>query len=416
MPKTRRRKQIARVAERLDLLAAISEDPPRVSRPFLSVAHREAADLAQGWMEGAGMAASIDACGTVVGHYPSANANARTMILGAPLDAPAGSGKFGSGMGVVCAIEAVAELHRRKSKLPFAIEVMAYGGDAGHRFTPRPPGLVAVSGQIDAALANERDANGVVLGQVLRDFGGNPGGIAQLPRSNASLLGFMELHVEQGAVLDGESLPVGIATAISGVNRLDVQIAGAAGHYCTMPFAQRRDALSAAAEIVLATEIELRQKPGVAASASQIRIEPGAADMIPAAARVTIELLSPVDRARRAALRNLERSFRGIARRRRCGIEIKTVLDLPAAPCDARFIAQLSSAAEANGVAAFGMPCGPGIGGLVMSRLCPVGMLLLRCKDGLGRHPSEHVKADDIDVALKVLLAFLQGLDMAGAR
>lgn len=362
------------------------------------------------------MAASIDACGTVVGHYPSANANARTMILGAPLDAPPGSGKFGSGLGVVAAIDAIAELQRRKSKLPFAIEVVAYGGDASHRFMARPPGLVALSGQIEPTMAGERDASGLVLGQALRDFGCNPDGIAQLRRSNASLLGFLELHVEHGAVLDGESLPVGIGTAISGISRLDVLVCGAAGHYCTMPFARRRDALCAAAEIVLATEIELRQKPSVAASASQIRVEPGAAGMIPAAARVTIEVLSPVDRARRAALRNLERSFRGIVRRRRCGIEINTVLDLPAAPCDARFIAQLSAAAEANGVAAFGMPSGPGIGGLVMSRLCPIGMVLLRCKDGVGRHPSEHVKSDDIEIAVKVLVEFLLRLDMAGAR
>lgn len=416
MAKTRRRRLMTRVDERLNSLAAVSDDPARVSRPFLGAAHRAAADLVKGWMQAAGMTVWLDACGTLVGHYPSTIAGARSIILGAPLDAPAGSGRFGSGLGVVAAIEAVAELHRRKSKLPFAIEVMAYGGDAGQRFAGQPPGLLALSGQIEPALISKRDSSGVVLAQALHDFGCDPSAIAQLPRSNATLLGFLELIVEQGAVLDGEAIPVGIATAISGINRLEVLVSGAPGHYCTMPFAQRRDALSAAAEIVLATEIELRQKPGVAASASQIRLEPGAIDMIPAEAKLTIEVLSPVDRARRAALRNLERSFRGIARRRRCGIEIETVTDLPAAPCDTRFISQLSAAAEANGVSAFGMPSGPGIGGLIMSRLCPVGMVLLRCKDGIGRHPNEHVKSDDIEIALKVVQEFLMRLDMAGAR
>lgn len=416
MPKARRRRLVTRVCERLELLAAISEDSRWVSRPFLSKAHRAAADLVQGWMDGAGMAANIDAYGTIVGHYPGAQPGARALLLGATLDAPRGSGKFGSGLGVVTVIEAVAELNRRKSRLPFAIEVLVYGADEGRRFTTRPPGLAARAGQLDATLHSVRDASGIALDHALCQFGCNLAGSARPPLSNAGLLGFLELQVEQGAVLDGEALPVGIGTAISGVSRLGVAVSGAAGHFGTMPFAQRRDALTAAAEMVLATEIELRQKPNISASVGQICVEPGSADMIPAEARLTVEVRSPVDRARRAALRNLERTFRGIARRRRCGVEIETVLDLPAAACDARFISQLSAAAEANDVAAFGMPSGAGIGGLVMSRLCPVGMVLLRCKDGVGRHPSEHVRPEDIDTALRVVLDFLLKLDMIGVR
>ena len=367
-------------------------------------------------MQDAGLSVAIDAAGTVVGRYEALRAGARTLILGSYIDTAPNSGLYSGALGVLIAIEAIADLDRRGVRLPFGLEVMAFGDEVAGRFTALPVGSRAIAGQFDQDLLDVSDGDGITLRRALQDFGGAPDQIRRLARHTGGLLGFIEVHTEQGPVLEAEGLPVGVVTAISGISRLGVTVKGAAGHASTMPFSQRRDALAAAAEMMLATEIQCRQTAGLCATTCQIAVEPGLPGAMPALAKLQVELRSPLDRTRRSGLRDLERAVKAIARRRRCQVEIEVVLDVAAVDCDARFIAQLSRAAENCGVPAFGMPSGIGNGGSSFARICPVGMLMLRCKGGVSQHSTEHVKPDDIDTALKVLLDFLTNLDMIGTR
>lgn len=416
MPARKRRKPASLICERLDELAAKTGAGPNAGRRYLSKEHQAAAQLVQSWMRDAGMSTSVDAAGTVTGRYEADRNGARALLIGSHIDTVRNAGKYAGCLGVVLAIAAVAELNRKARRLPYAIELLAFGDDVGHRFTPVPVGSRAIAGHWDVKLLDAEDATGTTMRRALTEFGCRPEQIGGLGRNPASLLGFLEVYIEQGTMLEDEGVPIGVVTSISGITRLAVTVDGAPGHSCTVPFAQRRDALAAAAEMVLATEILCRQVTGLVATASNIRVEPGSSDAIPAVARLAIELRSNVDRTRRMALRDLERTLKGIARRRRCTVAIEPIYDAAAVECDTRFVNQLSMAVETNASSGFLLPLGVGNGGASLGSLCPVGMLAVRCKNGVGGHPSELVKADDIDVALKVLLDFLVNLDMIGAR
>lgn len=361
------------------------------------------------------MSTVIDAAGTVVGRHQT-RTGGRTLIIGSYIDTGADAGRFSGALGVLLGIEAVAELNRSRTTLPYGVEVMAFGDDIASRFSGLPMGSRAIAGQFSQDLLDVRDGEGIVLRRALTDFGGAPDQIGRLARSATDLIGFIEVHTEQGPVLEAEGLPVGVVTAIGGISRLEVTVTGAAGHASTMPFAQRRDALAAAAEMVLATEIQCRQVGGLSASTFKIAVESARPGAIAAMARFHVDVSASVDRTRRGGVRDLERAFKAIARRRRCEVKIEGVLDIPSTNCDARFITQLSQSAENCGLAAFGMPSGIGNGGSSFARLCPVGMLMLRCKSGVSNHAAELVKVEDIEAGLKVLLDFLTNLDMIGER
>lgn len=415
MPERKSRKFSSLILERLDSLANSDGKSGVRPRPYLSRQHLAAARLVKRWMQAAGMSTVIDAAGTVVGRYEP-KTGGRTLIIGSYIDTAADAGRFSGALGVLLGIEVIAELNRRRTTLSYGVEVMAFGDDIAGRFSALPVGSRAIAGLFSSDQLDARDGDGVVLRRALLEFGGAPDQIGRLSRSAADLIGFIEVHTEQGPMLEAEGLPVGVVTAIGGISRLEVTVTGAAGHASTMPFAQRRDALTAAAEMVLATEILCRQVAGLSASTCNIAVEPARHGSIAAVARFHVEVSAAVDRTRRGGVRDLERALKAIARRRRCQVEIKVLQDVPAVNCDARFIMQLSQSAENCGVAAFGMPSGIGNGGSSFAQLCPVGMLLLRCKGGVSQHASELVKAEDIEAALKVLLDFLINLDMIGER
>ncbi len=396
---------------RLDQLAALTSVPGEITRLYLSPEHKVAASLISGWMRDAGMAVSIDAAGTVVGRAEGAARAAKTLLLGSHIDSVRNAGRFDGCLGVVTAIEAMAELRRLGRKLPFAVEVLAFGDEEGVRFPVTLTGSRAIAGEVDPESLKARDADGVSLAEALAAFGCDPGDLLDGARRRASdILGYVEVHIEQGPVLEAESLGIGVVTAISGASRFQVEVRGKAGHAGTLPMKLRRDALAGAAEMVLAVEAIARDMPGLVATVGSIAAIPGAVNVVPGEARFSIDIRSPVDRNRRNGCREIDKQFRAIARRRQLTVKLNESYNEKAVECDPRLIRHLTAAAEKVAGPVIGLPSGAGHDGLAVGKLCPIGMLFVRCKGGISHHPEESVKAEDVELSVRAVLEFLGAL------
>src|ERR1700761_9639146 len=208
------------IVGRINRLAAISETPDNITRVFLSVEHRAAAELIMGWMREAGMKAHLDAIGNICGRYEGERPGLPCLMLGSHYDTVRDAGRWDGPLGLITAISCVAELNRRGRRLPFAVEVTGFADEEGVRFSSTLLGSRAVAGTFDESVLNARDADGISMGDALASFGLDPRHVGAAARIRRELLAYIELHIEQGPVLEHERLPVGIVTAISGATRL----------------------------------------------------------------------------------------------------------------------------------------------------------------------------------------------------
>ena len=417
-----------RVMARLGHLARFSSEPDALTRRYLTPEHRGAAELVAGWMREAGMTASIDAAATVVGryegcpeghregHHARQGAGAPALLLGSHIDTVRDAGRYDGTLGVVTAIEAVARLHAAGERLPYAIEVLAFGDEEGSRFPVTLSGSRAVAGTFDMATLDAVDPDGVCLRDALVAFGCAPETIPLIARRSADVLAYCEVHIEQGPVLEAQGLPVGIVTAIAGGSRFKVAVEGVAGHAGTVPMRLRRDAVCAAAEMILAVETLAAGTEGLVATTGVIAADPGAVNVIASGAFFTLDIRSDDDTVRRDAIARLDDRFRDIARRRRVGVEIRRTYDQRATPCHPALMAQLEAAVARAGIAPLRLTSGAGHDGLAMRALCPIGMLFVRCRGGISHNPAESITAADAGVASAVLLDFLRRFDPTELR
>src|SRR3954463_2039356 len=255
------RVEASRIMQRCDALARHSELPGGLTRVFLSPESRAAGEALLGWMREAGMQASLDAMGNAVGRYEGTRGGLPCLLLGSHLDTVRDAGKYDGMLGVITAIECVRSLHDREKRLPFAIEVVGFGDEEGVRFGTTMLGSRALAGSLDLEVLKTKDAAGVSIAEALKQCGLDPRALPRLVRRREEVLAYVELHIEQGPVLESEDLPVGIVTAINGFSRLKVHVSGEAGHAGTVPMNLRRDALVASAEAVLAVERVAKRDP-----------------------------------------------------------------------------------------------------------------------------------------------------------
>ncbi|MFO0987187.1 MAG: allantoate amidohydrolase [Alphaproteobacteria bacterium] len=392
---------------RADALAAVTETPPALTRSYLTPEHRRASDLVLGWMRAAGMSAALDAAGNCTGRYEGRAPGLPCLMLGSHLDTVRDAGKYDGILGVLAAIACVDALNRAGERLPFAIEVLGFGDEEGVRFGGTLIGSRAVAGAFDPALLDLRDAAGTSLAEAYRAFGLDPARLPAIARRRGDVLAYVELHIEQGPRLEAEGLPLGVVTAIAGFTRLQVEIKGMAGHAGTVPMAGRRDALAAAAECVLAVERH-GSAPGLVATVGKIEAAPGAINVIPGAARFTVDMRSADDALREAAIATLSREFRAIAARRGVDLAIHGMQSSPAAICAPWIMEQLAAAVRAEGVREFRLMSGAGHDGMAMIRIADIGMLFVRCARGISHNPAEAITAEDAETGARALLRFVR--------
>jgi hydantoinase/carbamoylase family amidase len=236
------------ILRQADALAAFSEDPPRVTRTYLTPQHRQAGNFLLALMREAGMEAAYDALGNVVGRYRAAAPDAPVVMSGSHMDSVRNAGRYDGLFGILTAIACVRDLSARGKRLPCTFEVIAFGDEEGVRFGVTLTGSKSMAGSFDPAWLDARDSEGVALRDALTAFGGDPEGWPALDRRGKRVVAYVESHIEQGPVLLNEGLPVGVVTAIAGGSRMRVAVTGLAGHAGTVPMGSRRDALAAAAE------------------------------------------------------------------------------------------------------------------------------------------------------------------------
>jgi allantoate deiminase len=396
-----------KIMRRIEMLARISEERGRITRTFASPAMQRANELVAGWMREAGMKTRTDAVGNLFGHFPGTKPAAKILLLGSHLDTVRNAGKFDGPLGVILAIACVEELHRSKMRLPFAIEVVGFADEEGVRYQTTYLGSKAVAGRFNRRDLKRRDADGISMAAAIKNFGGDPAGLESAKWSARQLLGYLEAHIEQGPVLEQKHQAVGVVTGIAGQSRAKLTFCGVAGHAGTVPMTQRRDALCAAAEFVLVVERYAQKSTGLVATVGQISAEPGASNVIPGEARLTLDLRHPSDAHRRAAIRQLRDKALAIARRRKTRLTFEQVHEAAATDCCPKLTALLAQAVRQHQKAVPRLPSGAGHDAAVIAAITPVAMLFIRCKGGISHHPDESVSTRDVQVSLEVLNDFL---------
>jgi allantoate deiminase len=397
------------IVRRIDALAAISEAPGQLTRIFLSPEHRAAADLLLSWMRDAGMQAHLDAVGNVCGRYEGEVAGLPCLMLGSHYDTVRDAGKWDGPLGLITAISCVADLHRRGLRLPFAIEVMGFADEEGVRFASTLLGSRAVAGTFDESVLGSKDSAGISMRDALTKFGLDPDHIGAAARARSELLAYVELHIEQGPVLEGLNLPVGGVSAIAGATRLAASLTGMAGHAGTVPMLLRRDALAGAAECIVEIEEFCRtDRDGLVGTVGYIHATPGATNVIPGQVSFTIDIRAPSDPHRNLAVADIVRRIENIAERRKLALQLDVTHENRTVPCAPWLRRQVADAIAAEGFRAFELPSGAGHDGMAIIDIADVAMLFVRCRGGVSHHPDEHVETADAEAGARVLLRLIE--------
>jgi allantoate deiminase len=397
------------IVNRINQLGAISETPEHLARIFLTREHRAAAELILSWMRVAGMHAHLDAIGNVCGRYEGERPGLPCLMLGSHYDTVRDAGKWDGPLGLITAISCVADLHKRARRLPFAIEVTGFADEEGVRFASTLLGSRAVAGTFNERVLGARDDSGTSMRDALIQFGLDPDHIGAAARAPSELLAYVELHIEQGPVLEARNLPVGVVTAIAGATRLAASITGMAGHAGTVPMALRRDALAGAAECIVTIEELCRTDPGgLVGTVGYIHANPGATNVIPGQVSFTIDLRAPTDIHRNKAVTDIVRQIEAIAKRRKLALQVDVTHENRTVPCAPWLKAQVADAVAAEGYPVFELPSGAGHDGMAMIDIADIAMVFVRCRGGVSHHPDEHVDSADADAGARVLLRLIE--------
>ena len=404
----------ATVMERCNLLGGISEEPGILVRPYGSGSMRRVNEIVAGWMRDAGMTVRSDAIGNLIGRYEAREDGGGTLALGSHLDTVRDAGRYDGPLGVLVALACVERLNASGERLPFAVEVAAFADEEGLRFGTTFLGSSAFAGTFEPDLLDLADGDGVTVADAVRAFGGDPDALARNDRRPGDLIGYCEVHIEQGPVLEGLALPVGIVTGIQGQSRVGIDFVGEAGHAGTVPMEGRRDALCAAAEFVLAVEEMARGEDGMVATVGSIEAYPGAGNVIPGEANLSLDLRHGADGVRERALRALRERAEEITGARGLGSSWRVRQEGDAVPTDERLTALLARAVEDLGLPAHRLPSGAGHDAAAVAAIAPVAMLFVRCERGISHNPAESVEEKDVAVAIETMSRFLALL--AGER
>jgi hydantoinase/carbamoylase family amidase len=400
-----------RIIELAARLAQWSDTADGLTCTYFTPAHRAVAAELRDLMRAAGMTAEIDGVGNVVGRYAAADPAAKTLIIASHYDTVVNAGSYDGRLGILTGLLAVEELRRGGRRLPFHVDVMGFAEEEGVRFAAHYIGSSAIAGRFDMRLLQHRDASGQSVADVIHKAGFNPEAIPSLARRPQDLLGYLEVHIEQGPVLLQEGLPVGIVTSIAGTARYSVTITGMAGHAGTVPMPARRDAAAAAAEIVLYVERRCAAAPTLVGTVGRLNVPGGAINVIPGRCDLSLDIRAADNATRDAATADVLAEIGRIGKRRNVTIEVKEIQRAPAVPCSPGLQAQLAAAVGRAGITPRYLPSGAGHDAVSFSGVTDIAMLFVRCGNGgISHSPLETITAADADIATRILLDVLVNL------
>ncbi len=371
---------------------------------YLTDAHRACAARLSAWMrEECGFdSVEIDAVGNVVGVYYGTDREARRLLTGSHYDTVRNAGRHDGRLGILVAMACVREMHRRGRRLPFGIEVVAFAEEEGQRYKAVFLGSGALAGRFDPRWLDQKDADGITMGEAMTGAGLRVADIPKLARDASRYLGFVEAHIEQGPVLAGLDLPLGVVTSINGSVRYIVEIAGEASHAGTTPMDRRRDAAAAASELVLYVERRAAAVPEVVGTVGVLDVPGGSSNVVPGRCRFTLDIRATTDAARDAAADDVRAELARVCARRGVSYSLEETLRQSAAPSDRAWQARWERAVAALGLPVHRMPSGAGHDAMKLHEIMPQAMLFVRGENaGISHNPLESTANDDIQLAVE---------------
>jgi len=366
------------------------------------------------------MGVRLDPLGNLIGRYEGTRPDAPALLIGSHIDTVRNGGCYDGALGVMVGIECVEVLSGAGRRLPFAVEVIAFGDEEGSRFAASMLCSRGIAEGLDKAALDLKDANGVTLRQALTDFGLDPSAQDEAIRKSGDVFAYLETHIEQGPVLESLDLALGIVTGIVAQLRLKARFVGVAGHAGTSPMGLRKDAMAAAAAAILAVEEVCAAGPeDLRGTVGRLLTKTSAYNVIVGEAEIGIDLRASDRATRDAAAAQIRARLDVIAQSRGVEMEFCVVQDLAEAPCDPRLVRLITDAVQAVGVAPVQLPSGAGHDAMSVKALCPVAMLFIRCEGGISHNPREAVAADDVGLAVQAMVQFMDRLaleeDLLGA-
>lgn len=399
--------------DRLSEIARCSVDEIGVTRFPFTPEHKAALGVIQSWMVQAGLQVHMDAAGTLIGRKQGPN-GVPTLLIGSHQDSVKSGGRYDGIMGVVLGCLALEKLRAEAVELPFSVEILAFADEEGVRFPTALMGPRALAGTFDPAVLDMKDKDGVSLRRALADFGGDPDGVSSLARDPSKTAGYLEIHIEQGPVLEAADAALGIVTGICGIERNTVTFAGDTGHAGTVPMDSRRDALVAGSDFISAIHDAAINIPDLRATVGALSLHPNVVNAIPSKVELTLEIRALDDTVRD----NFARSARSVGDRisglRRVDFAMERTYEQPAVPCDINMIGDLEAAVAAIGHTAPRLPSGATHDASAMADLCPTSMLFVRCKDGLSHKPEEFASTEDMGAGIEAVARFLRRIGQSG--
>ncbi|OPF65531.1 2-oxo-4-hydroxy-4-carboxy-5-ureidoimidazoline decarboxylase [Hydrogenophaga sp. H7] len=370
---------------------------------YLTDAHRACAQRISHWMKDCGFdEIEIDAVGNVVGRYHPAAPGAKYLLTGSHYDTVRNGGKYDGRLGIFVPMACVQKLHAAGQRLPFGIEVVGFAEEEGQRYKATFLGSGALTGHFDPAWLDQKDADGITMREAMQHAGLCIDDIPRLQRDPAQYLGFIEVHIEQGPVLNELNLPLGIVTSINGSVRYLGEVLGMASHAGTTPMDRRRDAAAAVAELILYAEQRAAQDGDSVATVGMLQVPNGSINVVPGACRFSLDMRAPTNAQRDALAQDVLAKLGEICTRRGLRHSLEETMRAAAAPSAPAWQARWEAAATALGVPLHRMPSGAGHDAMKLHEVMPQAMLFVRGENsGISHNPLESSTADDMDLAVK---------------
>ena len=380
---------------------------------YLTDAHRACAKQLLHWMrDDCGFdEVGLDAVGNVVGVYHGSDRNATRLLTGSHYDTVRNGGKYDGRLGIFVPMACVRELRRAGRRLPFGIEVIGFAEEEGQRYKAVFLGSGALTGHFDSRWLAQTDADGVTMRDAMQRAGLPVSDIAAMQRDVRRYLGFVEVHIEQGPVLNGLDVPLGIVTSINGSVRYLCETIGMASHAGTTPMDMRRDAAAAAAELVLYLEQRASQQPNLVGTVGMLEVPSGSINVVPGRCKFSLDIRATTDDVRDACERDVLAKLHEICARRGLTCSAEETIRAPAAPSAAPWQARWERAVQSLGLPLVRMPSGAGHDAMKLHEVMPQAMLFQRgLNAGISHNPLEAITNDDTELSVRAFQHLLEQL------
>jgi allantoate deiminase len=375
-----------------------------VTRLSFTDEERAARDRVASYMEEAGLSVYEDAAGNLFGRREGRDPGSPAVFVGSHVDSVFNGGNFDGPLGVLAGVEVLQAMEEQGIETEHPIEVVAFSDEEGARFSFGMIGSRALAGKLTPEdLAAYQDGSGVSIAEAMREYGLDPEKISDAARPEGSMKAYVELHIEQGRVLENEGLPVGIVTGIAGPVWLRFTLTGETGHAGSTPMNLRRDALAAAAEILGVIEAEAARTGTTVGTVGQLDLEPGGINIIPGRVEFSLDLRDIDEGVRDGVEGRIMGKTGEICQRRGVRAQVGELQRLPPAPCSETVRRVTKKACERLGIRPFALPSGAGHDGMQLTDLCPMGMIFVRSKNGVSHNPDEWSSREDCATGCNVL-------------